>query len=96
MALSIGVSVGSRIGVDGHLLQVKALRHQNLIVVSVDKGKDVMVNDREGTEILPFVFVFCGAAAEGEGNRLAFDAPKSIRISQIEHVRGNPAKSESF
>ena len=94
MALSIDVSVGSRIGLDGHLLQVKALRHPNLIVLSVDKGKDVMISDRESTEILPTVFVFSGAAAHGEGNRLAFNAPKAIRISRIEHSPSLAQRSE--
>ena len=60
MALSIGVSVGSRITVGGHLLQVKAA-HPNEIVVSVDGNRDVVVDTDTRAEIIPDVFVTVGA-----------------------------------
>lgn len=84
MALSIGVSVGSKIDIGGRLLTVKAMAQPNLIVVSVDRGQDIVVSDLSRTEILPNVFVFAGVGRGGGGNRLAFEAPKSIRISRVE------------
>lgn len=87
MALSIGVSVGSRIDVDGHSVVVKTLSQPNLIVVSVDNGPDVVISDQAGTEILPTVFVFSGVGANGGTNRLAFEAPRAIRISRVEGER---------
>ena len=93
MALSIGVSVGSKIiihegvaGVPPHVLEVKALTQPNLIVVSLDGGKDILVTDKARTEILPTVFVFAGIGHSGSGgsNRIAFEAPQSIRITRAE------------
>jgi len=87
MALSIGVSIGSKILVGGHLLVVKNLVHPNLIVISVDRGEDIVISDKANTEILPGVEVFSGIGMGGGGNRLAFTAPKSIRISRVEEDR---------
>lgn len=80
MALAIGVGVGSKIDVGGHLLQVKALVHPNLIVITVDRGDDVVVSESRAVEILPGVKLQSGPG----GNRLAFHAAKSIRISRVE------------
>ena len=80
MTLSIGVGVGSRIDVGGHLIQVKALVSPNVIVLTVDRGEDVVVSEGKAVEILPDVKVHAGP----HGNRLAFIAPRSIRISRIE------------
>lgn len=91
MALSIGVSVGSKIDVGGHLLQITALAQPNLIVVTVDAGVPVVVSDQSRTEILPDVFVFSGVGKAGSANRLAFEAPRAIRISRIEDSRGSHA-----
>jgi len=79
MALSIGVSVGSRIDVGGHLLQVKALVHPNVVVVTLDRGEEIVISEARAVEILPGVKVQSGSG----GNRLAFHAAKSIRISRI-------------
>lgn len=80
MALSIGVSVGSKIDVGGHLLQVKALVHPNVVVITVDRGEDILISESKTVEILPGVKVQAGSG----GNRLAFHAAKSIRISRLE------------
>jgi len=90
MALSIGVSVGSKIDVGGHLLQVKEIAPHNLIVISIDKGEDMVISELSRTEILPTVFVFVGVGQSGGGNRLAFEAPKTIRINRVEDTRGTP------
>lgn len=82
MALSIGVSVGSKIDVGGHMLQVKALVHPNVVVVTIDRGEEVVISEGKTVEILPNVRVQSGVG----GNRLAFHAPKSIRISRVEEA----------
>jgi hypothetical protein len=79
MALSIGVSVGSKIDVGGHMLQVKALVHPNVVVVTLDRGEEIVISEARAVEILPGVKVQSGSG----GNRLAFHAAKSIRISRI-------------
>lgn len=79
MALSIGVSVGSKIDVGGHTLQVKALAHPNVVIVTVDRGDDIIISEGQSVEILPGVKVQAGVG----GNRLAFHAAKSIRISRV-------------
>jgi hypothetical protein len=55
-------------------------------VVTVDGGPDMRVSDKERIMILPDVYVFA-PHGRGQGNRdhrLAFEAPKPIRISRIE------------
>lgn len=83
MALSIGVSVGSKIDVGGHILQVKSLVHPNVVVITVDRGAEIVISEGKTVEILPGVKVQSGSG----GNRLAFHAAKSIRISRIEGNR---------
>jgi hypothetical protein len=79
MALSIGVSVGSKIDVGGHMLHVKALVHPNVVVVTLDRGEEIVISEARAVEILPGVKVQSGSG----GNRLAFHAAKSIRISRV-------------
>lgn len=79
MALSIGVSVGSRIDIQGHILQVKALVAPNVVVITVDRGAEMVISEDKTVEILPGVKVQSGSG----GNRLAFHAAKSIRISRV-------------
>lgn len=79
MALSIGIGVGSKIDIGGHMLQVKSLTHPNLVVVTVDRGDDIVISEGQAIEILPGVKVQSGSG----GNRLAFHAAKSIRISRM-------------
>jgi hypothetical protein len=78
--LSIGVSVGSRIDVGGHQVKVKSLTHPNIIVVTVDNGPELVISEDKTVEILPDVKVQSGIG----GNRLAFHAPRRIRISRME------------
>lgn len=85
MALSIGVSVGSKIDIAGSILKVRALVHPNLIVVGVNDGPDIVIEAEARKEVLPNVFVFTGIGANA--NRLAFEAPRNIRISRIEPER---------
>lgn len=87
MALSIGVGVGSKIDIAGHILQVKSLVHPNLIVVSVDQGEEVVISDQKAVELLPGVRVQTGVGPGGSGNRLAFTADRAIRISRMEDRR---------
>lgn len=87
MALSIGVSVGSGIDVDGHLLLVKRLDQHKRIWVTVDGEDDVVISDTDRKEIVPGVWVRVGIGQNGNRNRLAFEAPKAIRISRIESPR---------
>ena len=79
MALSIGVSVGSKIDVGGHTVQVNALVHPNVVVITVDRGEEIVISEGRAVEILPGVKVQSGVG----GNRLAFHAAKSIRISRV-------------
>jgi hypothetical protein len=78
MALSIGVSVGSKILVGGHMVQVKALVYPNVVVVTVDRGDEIVISEGQATEILPGVRVQSGIG----GNRLAFQ-----RTSRFEFPR---------
>jgi len=84
MALSIGVTVGSRITVGGHALHVKAAR-PNEFVVTVDGGPEVVVGAETREEILPDVFV--SALAGPASGRLAFETAGAIRIDRIEGPR---------
>lgn len=84
MALSIGVSVGSKIDIGGHILQVKSLVHPNVVVITVDRGDDIVISEGKSVEILPGVKVQSGSG----GNRLAFHAHKSIRISRLGEQKG--------
>jgi sRNA-binding carbon storage regulator CsrA len=87
MSLSIGVSTGSRISVGDHVVRVKSINSPNLFVVDIDGGNEVVISEREKIEVLPDVFVQSGVGQKGGGNRLAFDAPRSIKISRIEESR---------
>ena len=79
MALSIGVSVGSKIDIGGHVLQVKSLAPPNIVVITIDRGEEIVISEGKSVEILPGVKVQSGSG----GNRLAFHAAKSIRISRM-------------
>jgi hypothetical protein len=83
MALSLGVRKGSRIAVGDHEVEVKDMVQPNLIVVSVDKGEDIVVSDQVKARILPNVSIFSGIGGRGLGNRLAFIAPREILIRRL-------------
>jgi hypothetical protein len=87
VALSIGVRVGTKIDIAGHIVQVKGIVDTSLIVVTVDGGPDMRVSDKERITILPDVYVFVGGRGQGhQDHRLAFEAPKLIRISRIADI----------
>ena len=86
MALSLGVSVGERISVGDSIVEVRAIHSSKLMVVAVNDGPDIKVNDKkaDAIEILPGVRVFTGLNKNGnESSRLAFDAAKSIPIHRV-------------
>lgn len=87
MALSLGVSVGSKIAVGQSQVTVKAVVNPTLMVVRVNDGPDVVVSDKESVEIMPGVKVFAGVGRKASGgNRLAFEAPRDISIYRLEEV----------
>jgi hypothetical protein len=86
MALSIGVSVGERIAVGDSIVEVKAIKNPKLMVITVNSGSDISINDNKAhaVEILPGVRLFTGLNKNGsDSSRLVFDAPKSIPIHRI-------------
>lgn len=88
MALSIGVSAGDLIRVGEHEVQVKSLSYrENLIVVSVDGKSEHVISELGRVELLPEVFVFSGKGDHGGISRLAFEAPRSIRITRNGNVK---------
>ncbi len=84
MALSLGVSEGSKIEVGANMVTVRRIITSTLIVVAVDGGPDVTVSEQEKIELMPGVFVFAGVGGSGLGNRLAFEAPRSVNIRRLE------------
>jgi hypothetical protein len=88
MALSIGVHVGSRIKVGQKVLTVHEIIRPDAVSVSVDDGPQFILSDQYSTEIAPEVRVFCGMArnSEHQASRLAFEAPRSVKINRIEDV----------
>lgn len=83
MALSIAVSVGSRITVGGHLLHVKAAR-PNEMIVTVDGAQDVVVGTDTRAEILPDVYAFVGSGPAPGAPRLALEAAGAIHIERLQ------------
>jgi hypothetical protein len=84
LALSIGISVGSKIRVGNDIVEVVGTAKPNLIVLKVNGGEDIVVSDLRSTEILPRVFVFSGMGQNGGSNRIAFECPREIRIQRLE------------
>ena len=66
---------------------MRALSHSKLIVIGLDGGPDVVISEDHSQEILPGVFVLKGVGPSRAVNRLAFMAPKEIRISRIPSPR---------
>lgn len=80
MPLSLGVSTGDKLTVGPHDLSVKKVVNPTTIVISVDDGPEIIITEFERTQILRNVFVFAGVGANGNGSRLAFDAPRNVSI----------------
>jgi hypothetical protein len=86
MALSLGVSCGDRISVDGHILEVKNVSGflEMVVIVSVDGAPGVVLTELSRVELIPGVKVFVGRGKmHARGTyRLAFEAHRSIRIDR--------------
>lgn len=92
MALSIGVTVGSRIQVGNDYVEVREVLTTELVSVTVNGDDPILIGNAEQTEIAPGVFLFCGVDLKVNGknlpdshhSRLAFDAPLSVKINRVE------------
>jgi sRNA-binding carbon storage regulator CsrA len=69
--------------VGDHTVEVRAIVRSTIIIISVDGEHDLTISDNESVEILPNVRVFAGVGRGGTGNRLAFDAPKEVKIHRL-------------
>ena len=83
MGLSLGVYINSQIQIGGSVLRVLRMPRPPLIVVRLDNGDDILVSDRERTEIMPGVFLSVGKIKKGFTNRLLIEAPKSVPITRL-------------
>lgn len=63
--------------IGGHLLVVRDVLSATTVRVEFG-GRDVLVTDQQREELMPQVFVSCGVSG-----RLAFEAPRSIRIERV-------------
>lgn len=80
MALLVGVSTGTRILVGKSVVTVRDIQDK-VMCLQVGNGPDIFVTNKERVEILPQVFVFVGEGhLPNTGDRLAFEAPRSIQI----------------
>ena len=85
MALSIGVQVSDQIDIDDKTLIIKGISHKSA-VVCFNGGKHQVISEEERTLIAPEVYVSLGAAKKHSTQRcrLAFEAPRSIRIEKVD------------
>jgi len=90
MALSIGIKRGSKILLAGtHLLEVQEVVAFNKVRIKFN-DRVILVTDLERVELLPDAFVSCGVSMGDPlttESRLAFEAPRSIRIERIHGKR---------
>lgn len=86
MALSIGVSENSKIRVGNQLLRVSQIQDSRHIAINYG-GKRYLITDAERTEVEKDVYISCGLPpsrlAGPSMSRLAFEAPRSIKISRV-------------
>lgn len=87
MALSLGVRVGSKILVGKQVVTVKSIAATGHVVLQVG-NQEFVISEEERKEILPQVHVF-----SFESNRLAFEAPTSIRIQRVREEKNEEPKS---
>jgi AICAR transformylase/IMP cyclohydrolase PurH len=99
MALSIGVYRGMKIKVGSEMIRVADVQEDGRKVVLDVGTRQYTISENERVEIMPEVFVFCGVydgiitkwtTDEGDTvvhSRLAFEAPRSIRINRMGHGR---------
>lgn len=86
MALSLGVKNGSQIKVGTTTLRVIEVSNSGKSILIEVANRRFLINDQDRTEILPDVFAFCGVTGDWAGERrskIAFDAPRSIRIDRV-------------
>jgi hypothetical protein len=55
----------------------------DLITITIDGGKNILVTDQSKSIILPEVLAFSGVGASGNRSRLAFEAPRTIPIRRL-------------
>ena len=88
MPLSLGVSVGDKIAVGDSVIEVRATALPQRIIISVNGGKEITVDDNEAhpVEILPDVQVFVGIGPgkHSTANRLAFKAPREFLFTECQ------------
>ncbi len=86
MALSIGVSKGSKIQVGKHLLRVLEVQDSRHVSILYGDQRH-LITDAERTEVEPGVFISCGIKQDREttanSSRIAFEAPMSIAINRV-------------
>jgi hypothetical protein len=85
MALSIGVQKGSKLLVGGETIEIVDIVYGHSMDVRV-QGAIHHVTDQERTLIMPDVYVSYGKNLKRPGQpgaRLAFEAPRSIRINRL-------------
>ena len=83
MAWTVGIQVGTVIDVGNHAVEVTDIQFSTVVLL-VDGRKTLVITADERTEVVPDVFVFVG---EGESalpgrRRLAFEAPKNIKLTR--------------
>jgi hypothetical protein len=85
MALSLGVSIGSKVQIGDKLLVITDILNGNHISLTYG-GKTFLITESERTEIDPTVFVSCGSRDSNRHEkytRLAFEAPREIQITRL-------------
>jgi hypothetical protein len=98
MALSLGVKNGSQIKVGTTTLRVRKVSNNGKSILIQVVNRRFLVNDQDRTEILPDIFVFCGVTGDRAGerrSRIAFEAPRSIRIDRVKDTSGGATSGES-
>ena len=93
MALSLGVSVGEKLFVGDSVVIVRATfstPKTKIIQVSVDDGPVVQLTELSSVKLLPEVRAFVGKGPRQSrgGYRIAFDAPRHIRIHRRRGEQG--------
>lgn len=88
MALIIGVNKNSRILVGESTVEVRDILPKvvTLYVYGENEPREFLITDAERTEIVRDVFVSLGLNHRNmstNSNRLAFEAPKSIKINRV-------------
>jgi hypothetical protein len=86
MALSIGVSKGSKIQVGKNLMRVLEVQDSRHVSIMYGNTRH-LITDTERTEVEPGVFLSCGIKQDKEtmmnSSRIAFEAPRSVIINRV-------------